>query len=555
MATRPDRQSPEYKAWIGQADFLAFLRDERQCEEVVLYAGLTHCFLYGIAVPNSAIEPINVDDILGWSCNPYSSWGVCSGYRDGSADEGMWVEPPLACCGSKTLAQGEQFLFIREFDGHRDELTYVELSQKAAHLLGLHHMPERKAYCRLDENGDLEDVVKISEFADGRIVTIKREDLDILLTMLKSSFVLLFDSTRFEPSGFNGWDDSPEELVHLPEESLFYRGRTNPGRESYMRGFQITAPAESERLRRRLMWESPKPKQYTSFIAQDWKHNQVRECSCDPGQLGNYFVKSDLPFETSPAFFRPEVLLKYKSDPDKYQIVGRSIYCRGTWSLKSYDINDAGQVHAYLCYLSHLPYAEQLYWKSFNEMPKSTISVRAYKSDFLAQWDDSPDPLASLKQRLQSLYDRRLAWWNLKNSKLLERAHYPVTDAQEEWANELMLLDQLVVEGFSRRYFKIKAEGLGIGVDLQWGSLKLIGEVLLHQQVNNDEINAVVTPLRLLHDLRSKMKGHVSGSAANAMRDGLIAEHGSLKSQYRALAGDCDRAMALLTEFADKGLF
>lgn len=67
----------------------------------------------------------------------------------------------------------------------------------------------------------------------------------------------------------------------------------------------------SDRLRRRLMWESPEPKQYVSFIAHDWKNSQVRECSCDPDQLGNYFVKSDWPFSTSPAFFRPEVLLKY----------------------------------------------------------------------------------------------------------------------------------------------------------------------------------------------------------------------------------------------------
>lgn len=70
---------------------------------------------------------------------------------------------------------------------------------------------------------------------------------------------------------------------------------------------------------------SPEPKQYTTFIAQDWKHDLVHECSCDPGHLGNYFVESDLPFQTSPAFFRPEVRLKYKANPDKYQMEGRSI--------------------------------------------------------------------------------------------------------------------------------------------------------------------------------------------------------------------------------------
>jgi hypothetical protein len=45
IATKPDRQSPQYAAWIEQQDFLGFLRAERQREDVVLYAGLTHCFL------------------------------------------------------------------------------------------------------------------------------------------------------------------------------------------------------------------------------------------------------------------------------------------------------------------------------------------------------------------------------------------------------------------------------------------------------------------------------------------------------------------------------
>ena len=151
IAPKPDRQSPEYATWIGQQAFLGCLRAERQRDEIVLYAGLTHCFLYGIAVPSLAVTPVDVDDVAGWSCNPFSSWGLCHGYREGSLERQMWIEPPLSSSGSKTLELAEQLLFIREFDGHRDDRTYVELSQKVAHLLGLHLVPERSAYCRLDE--------------------------------------------------------------------------------------------------------------------------------------------------------------------------------------------------------------------------------------------------------------------------------------------------------------------------------------------------------------------------------------------------------------------
>jgi hypothetical protein len=113
-------------------------------------------------------------------------------------------------------------------------------------------------------------------------------------------------------------------------------------------------------------------KQYASFITHDWRHDEIREISCAPGATASYFDDSDLPFEISPVFFKPEVLLRYKADRDKYSFSGRSIYCRGSWSLETFDINDAGQVHTYIRYLGYLPYEEQLYWRSYNEPPEKT---------------------------------------------------------------------------------------------------------------------------------------------------------------------------------------
>jgi hypothetical protein len=153
-----------------------------------------------------------------------------------------------------------------------------------------------------------------------------------------------------------------------------------------MRGIQLIRPLETisqyhDRLTRR-----DDSREYASFVAQDWKNRVIREISCAPGATANYFTKSDSPYETTPAFFRPEVLTKYKSDPSKYTLEERSISCRGAWSLRTYDINEAGQVHTYLVYLRDLPYAEQLYWKAFNEEPKAPLSKRAIGTDFEGQF-------------------------------------------------------------------------------------------------------------------------------------------------------------------------
>ena len=64
---------------------------------------------------------------------------------------------------------------------------------------------------------------------------------------------------------------------------------------------------------------------------------------------------------------------------DKYTVGERDVQCRAAWYLKGIDVNEAGQVHAYICYLRNLPYSEQLHWASFNEEPKSkNIVARRY---------------------------------------------------------------------------------------------------------------------------------------------------------------------------------
>ena len=135
-----------------------------------------------------------------------------------------------------------------------------------------------------------------------------------------------------------------------------------------------------------------KGQQYASFVILDPRHGNITTVSAHPDDTTSYFDagENDLPFDVSPAFFRSEVLSKYKADRSKYVVdeVNRSITCRRTWFLKGYDTNEAGQVFAYICYLRSLPYQEQLHWQSHNEEPKGSISKRAFENDIQGQWTD-----------------------------------------------------------------------------------------------------------------------------------------------------------------------
>jgi len=253
-----------------------------------------------------------------------------------------------------------------------------------------------------------------------------------------------------------------------------------------------------------------------------------------------------LPYEISPVFFRSEVLQKYKADTDKYEVRSRSINCRHAWHLQTYDVNEAGQVHTYLKYLSYLPYEEQLYWKSFNEPPRGPISRRAFRTDFEGKWDLEYDPLQSLTQILRDLHEAQVPWWTLRDEDLIEEAHYPVTKSADEWAKELHALHKLLVEGFVTNELRSWAKNLGRKIDPQWKSLKLIEEMLRGLAWGEDQVREIVGPLQELNFLRSKVSGHASGKEGKRIRAEVLKQHKTYPSHFRHLCTQCDRAVRAL---------
>ena len=450
-------------------------------------------------------------------------------------------------------------MFARDFDGHPGKKSYYEVLQKFTHVFELHYMEERYAYCRLDKHGDVEDVIRIIEIPGKgeefgtNIVAFNRDLLDEYLVLTDSVIVRTFDFTRYQPGRFSGW--ATHDRRFESEGDMAYNHHIEPGYASYLRGIQLVRTKETrDAIVKRFDYTAAKEgRQYASFIAQDWRNNVIREISCAPGATANYFTKSDLPFELSPAFFRPEVLLKYKADSEKYSLAGRSISCRGAWSLQTYDINAAGQVHTYLVYLRDLPYEEQLYWKSYNEKPKAPISKRAFTADFEGNWHLEYDPLNSLKQVIGDLNRDQVPWWTLRSEKLLGKLHYPVTMSADEWATEILNLDQLVVEGLETKWLRKKAQSLGRTLDISFASLRLVEECLLASGFAEDNARNAVASLREAHDLRSKVKGHASGKDGSAIKKQILKDHGSYKGHFQALCQRCDESMRAIAE-ALKGM-
>lgn len=550
----PPTDAAGFQAWLTGADAIAFLRQNAVDEEFILYAAIDHAYLNTVFAPSADLENASRDDLLAWDFNATHGWGITHSFTPDS----LSIAPPLDHPGSKAYGRAEQLVYVRFFDGRLGEKHYVELLQRFVQLFDLHFLEERSAYCRIDERGDIEDAIRIVSSSDnderraGTIVTCRRDLLDQYMTLNASALARTFDFTRYREGDFAGWPGEAKPM-YSTEDDISYRLVLEQEYESYLRGVQIVrSRLSAEALLRRFDYRERKNREYASFIVHDFKNKIIREISTAPGATANYFTKSDLPFETSPAFFRPEVLQKYKADSDKYRLEDRSITCRNTWSLQTYDINEAGQVHTYIVYLRRLPYEEQLHWKAYNEPPRSPISERARKTDFEGSWDLDYDPLSSLREALRTLGEHRAGWWKFRSAKLLDQVHYPVTHSADEWADEILHLDQLVVEGLEEKWLRAKAKELGRAPKPELRSLKLVEECMIGFGFEEESARQHIAPFHELHNLRSKVKGHASGEDAIAMRKQVLTEHKSYSQHFRQLCTRCDESIRLLTEVFDR---
>lgn len=275
-----------FDSWLGMNSALDLLRENAMEDDFVVYASDRSTYIHAVLAPASLLNPPDVEDLMAWNSTPTSSWGVNVQY---SESRKVWITPPLDHTGSKTVDRGEQLIFARDFDGRSGKKWYFEILQKFTHMFGLHYVEERHAYCRLDERGDVEDVIRIierpgkgEEFGTD-LITFKRELLDEYLVLTDSVIVRTFDFTRYRPGGFNGWRDG-HDICFQSEGHMHYRSHIEPGYASYLRGIQLVHPVlGTDDVIARYDYRV-KERQYASFLALDWKNNVLREISSARGR-------------------------------------------------------------------------------------------------------------------------------------------------------------------------------------------------------------------------------------------------------------------------------
>jgi len=537
----------ERKKWFEMGDVIQFLLGSRE-NMVPIYVSSDNIFVYSLIVSEDKFRENYITDLLNWNFSPANGYSYCiSGNQ-------TYLCGPMDNTGSKILDGSMPIFFLRDIPG---EPLFLEINQEITHILGVFWLKNKNAFCKINELGDYTEIATMDD-NDITLCTLKREELDFYLFLSKSVLIRVFDIVRTS-DGFNYprnkienkyYEDNQEETF---TNYTAYYNKEETLTNAILRGFQIIRNKTSDEGMLKKAW-GEEEREYESFIIHDLKHDKIHECSSNPKNLGNFLfgsVKSDLPFEISPVFFRPEVLAKYKQNPEKYTIEYNRINCRGSWSLK-YDINDEGQVFVYIKDISGLPYLEQQYWRSFNEKPKAGISKRAFKSDFMGDWHLDYDPLFSLKNILNEfpsikILGSKFSIWEMpkpNRTKNIKFLNYVVTDSTKEWEDQILVLHQILVEGLNSKTikkiannYKCRESGLK--------SVKQLVNCLNVLKISKTDIETINGPLLELIHLRSKIVAHATDEEY---------PEGDLKLHYKELLERCDESMRKLADIINQGL-
>ena len=558
---RCPRSDDDYRAWRTGFDHVELLRRNSYEQDELIVAAFSNAakttYVHSAVLRADHPGLSDHEGLLNWQGGLF--WQQASSVSSVISDDEVRFETHEHEWGTSALAGGEPLVYGRGLDG--SDNSYYEVAQAYTHHLDIHWQPDRAAFSRFDHRGDWEDVVSITgnSLRDGvSLVSFLRDPLDQYLVEHGSVLVQLFDFTFRRPGSPPNWRGSTYRYDDMDRGMIFTQQFAGDGSISMVRGVQIVRPRLSraeveQRIKRKWGQVDREPKTPVEFIVLDMRTGEIATVSTDPASTATYFepnIKS-LPYETSPAFFRPEVLSKYKADSDKYTVYENWISCRGGWDLGRYRVNEADQVAVYIFHLRDLPYEEQLHWALYNENPKAPLSDRTIATDFRGEWPKTIMPREMLVYTLERWRRLGIKWWRWHPDRPPDHLIVtPRTESRDEWEKAIADLSKRVIEGFVVKELRRILETEGIRADKSWQSIALT-ERILHSRGALDK-GSKLTTLRGLRAARNLSGTHLRGSDAKEYVQTVRQDHGTYAAHYEQLCEKLSKELALIEKGLDE---
>ena len=221
-------------------------------------------------------------------------------------------------------------VLVRDFESHRE--SYCELLEEFRLFHNLYHEQATGTYYRVDENGDEEEIARVS-----------RDRVDVLLRAVRQFCAVkrMHFAVFFE---FDRWIEGPLASIGLREGvissedaplttyTVFVGEVCTDKSFSRLRGKKLFPPLPISECG---LPPYDRERSYESFvIGVDLEGKSITH-SCDPATLANYFgANPGAPHFLTPVFFKRDVLTKYYSDSTRYLVEDSYLRRRGSWGLR-----------------------------------------------------------------------------------------------------------------------------------------------------------------------------------------------------------------------------
>lgn len=439
----------------------------------------------------------------------------------------------------------EPILIQRHFYGMKN--TFFDLSEEFRHLYNLYHDRLENKYILILDDGNEEDVVRISD----NLIEINARYLKEFLALKKAFLVLYFNIDRFFSGQFSELGtDIISEIKKSDKLICEISISDNPIKPkngsifSRMLGKKIITGFPDFHPENFRPGEVNRNSYIQFIISTDADGNEITY-TCNESELANYFGKNKgKPYYTTPVFFKREVLEKYFANPEKYSIHDGVLFCGGLWSLRM-DNNHQKYVIVMLGDLGHLSLAEQQYWRSYNIRPDGGFSEVGFKRGFLGEFTDPSMKDLQFKSKYSTFQEtwKEKYGWDLflsldeKDSHYFKKIRIPLKESQSEFDELVLAITKVLIDSINEK--KIQ-ELLSSQIPDEKGISKL-QRLLTEKGLLGYETH--IQFLRDLQNLKSATASHRKGSEY----DRIAKKWGIGDIRYRDVFSDIlDKSIQLL---------
>ncbi len=441
----------------------------------------------------------------------------------------------------------EPLVIRRSFCGMKD--GYCEISEEFRHYFNLYEDKRNNKFLRIDDNGDDEDVILISE----NEIKIKIRLIKEFLAVKKMHLALFFSFDRFsensiEELGIKEYHECKkgEDFIYsIGARNIDFLTDENKKSQGWLLGKKMIAGLKDFEPK---LFGSEEEK-FVDFIIGIDENGQEIAHTCNEDKLANLFGKNQgSPQFLTPIFFRKDVLTKYYSQPEKYSVSDGCLACGGLWSLHL-DNNHPDHVMVFLGDLGFLSYKEQLYWKGFNVATKGKISHTAWKRSIEGEFTDPEKNDLFFKQQyivFQEEWGNKFGWkffrpLDKEDEYHFKTLHIPLTNEQKEFDEQVLSLVKIFIDSLNEKE-------LGKELNITKKDAKGIDKLEEFLKIKGFRFIGMIEFLRDLQDLRSTGVAHLKGSKYGSIKKEFSIGQKDLSQIFDEILIKCIRTLKTLEE-------